>query len=81
MKGLAYFLIVLVPALIIGTTVYFTRNWVPTSLPTIVAWTAAWLISMVLVTVLYLGLIHRPNAARNQDSKEAEQNKGEDQQD
>lgn len=80
MKGLAYFLIVLVPALIIGTTVYFTRNWVPTSLPIIVVWTAAWLISMILVTVLYLVLIHRPNAGRNQDSKEAEQNKGEDQQ-
>ncbi|MCH5463238.1 hypothetical protein HC026_09605 [Lactobacillus sp. LC28-10] len=69
MKGLAYFLIVLFPALIIGTTVYLTRSWPPTGSLTIVTWTIAWLISMIIVTVLYLLLIHRPNMKRLQNSK------------
>lgn len=69
MKGLAYFLIVLVPTLIIGTTVYLTRHWAPTSILTIITWTAAWLISMILVTVLYLLLIHQPNTSQKPASK------------
>ncbi len=80
MKGLAYFLIVLFPALIIGTTVYLTRNWVTTGILTIVTWTAAWLVSMLIVTGLYLLLIYLPNAAQKKESKQTEQNHEESQQ-
>lgn len=73
MKGLAYFLIVLVPSLIIGTTVYLTRHWAPTSMLTIITWTAAWLISMILVTVLYILLIYRPNTSHKPASKQTNQ--------
>lgn len=68
MKGLAYFLIVLFPTLIIGVTVYLTRNWAPTGILTIVTWTVAWVGSMLIVTVLYLLLIHRPRMMHQQDS-------------
>ncbi|MFC6254894.1 hypothetical protein ACFP1H_09930 [Secundilactobacillus hailunensis] len=74
MKGLAYFLMVLLPVVIIGSTVYLTRNWAPTSVGTIVTWLIAWLVSMVLVTILYLLLIYRPKALRNKAAKKAEQN-------
>jgi len=75
LKGLAYFLMVLLPVLIIGSTVYLTRNWVPTSVGTIITWLIAWLVSMILVTILYLILIYRPNALRHKAAKTAEQNK------
>lgn len=80
MKGLAYFLIVLFPALIIGTTVYLTRSWAPTGILTIVTWTAAWLVSMVIVTVLYLVLIYLPKASQRKSSKQSKQNREESQQ-
>lgn len=80
MKGLAYFLIVLVPSLIIGTTVYLTRNWSPTGILTIVTWTVAWVVSMILVTVLYLLLVHKPNVSQKKDAKDVEQNHEESQQ-
>jgi len=35
----------------------------------------AWLVSMILVTILYLILIYRPNALRHKAAKTAEQNK------
>ncbi|WP_125923963.1 hypothetical protein [Secundilactobacillus pentosiphilus] len=70
---MAYFLIVLVPTVIIGTTVYLTRHWAPTSILTIVTWTAAWLVSMILVTVLYLLLIHQPNNPQKPASKQNHQ--------
>jgi len=74
LKGLAYFLMVLLPVLIIGSTVYLTRGWVPTSVGTIITWLIAWLVSMILVTILYLLLIYRPKALRTKAAKKTEQN-------
>lgn len=80
MRGLAYFLIVLFPSLIIGMTVYLTRDWPATGLLTIITWTVAWLVSMILVTVLYLLLIHKPNVSQKNESKDVEQTNKEGQQ-
>lgn len=57
MKALIYLIIVVVPSTIIGTTVYLTRTWPPHAMSTMVVWFIAWLVSMVLVTILYLKLM------------------------
>lgn len=80
MRGLAYFLIVLLPSLIIGMTVYLTRDWPPTGLLTIITWTVAWVVSMILVTVVYLLLIHKPNVSQKDEPNDVEQTNKERQQ-
>lgn len=57
MKTLIYLIIVVVPSAIIGATVYLTRTWPPHAMSTMVVWFIAWMVSMVLVTILYLKLI------------------------
>lgn len=57
MKALIYLIIVIVPSTIIGTTVYLTHTWPPHAMSTMVVWFIAWLVSMVLVTIIYLKLM------------------------
>lgn len=77
MKGLIYFIIVVVPIAIIGTTIYFTRGWSITSFGTIATWFIAWLVSMVLVTLIYLKLMPLTKSSADEDSETTDQNKNE----
>ncbi|MTV83032.1 hypothetical protein [Secundilactobacillus folii] len=74
MKGLIYSIIVAVPVIIIGSTIYLTRSWSPVSVGTIVTWFIAWVVSMALVTILYVKLMPR-NQSSDDSENEATQNK------
>lgn len=57
MKGLIYFILGLVPTIIIGTTMYFVRDWPTNSAITIVTLFIVMTVSMLLVTYLYVKLM------------------------
>ncbi|GAK47041.1 hypothetical protein LOSG293_011420 [Secundilactobacillus oryzae JCM 18671] len=56
-KWLSYTIILGVPLVIISTVLYFTYGWPINSVTTIIVWFVTWLVSMMVVTVLYMWLI------------------------
>lgn len=70
MKGFMYTIIVLVPCLIIGTTMYVVHDWPANSVVTIVTLFVAFVVSMALVTVIYLKLL--PFVKTNDDTQDSD---------
>lgn len=70
MKGFMYTIIVLVPCLIIGTTMYVVHDWPANSVITIVTLFVAFVVSMALVTVIYLKLL--PFVKTNDDTQDSD---------
>lgn len=65
-----YTIIVLVPCLIIGTTMYVVHDWPANSVITIVTLFVAFVVSMALVTVIYLKLL--PFVKTNDDTQDSD---------
>ncbi|KZL38961.1 hypothetical protein [Secundilactobacillus collinoides] len=70
MKGFMYTIIVIVPCLIIGTTMYVVHDWPANSVVTIVTLFVAFVVSMALVTVIYLKLL--PFVKTNDDTQDSD---------
>lgn len=70
MKGFMYTIIVIVPCLIIGTTMYVVHDWTANSVVTIVTLFVAFVVSMALVTVIYLKLL--PFVKTNDDTQDSD---------